>query len=308
MKKVIKLFTLLILLYMITPVYAQEPVLCDRADMENYGVNKKWEITDKNINNVKITPCVNASEKIYDFSDVLTDEEEQQLREKINDYIKKTNMDLVIVIDRIPYTIDHTNEVYAADFYDYNDFGIDFDNYSGTLLLRNTYEEDPYFDIYTFGEAQLYYDYDRLQYILDGIYDDLHSGLYKNGFNHYIEYLDTYYDRGVSLDNYKLDENGFLQKKYVYPLPFVLIGSLVITFIIMIIMIRKNKMIMKATQAEEYMDHNTIHITNRQDNFVSTHTTSYTTSSSSGGGGGGGHHSSGGSSGGGHSSGGGRHG
>ena len=63
--------------------------------------------------------------------------------------------------------------------------------------------------------------------------------------------------------------------------------------------------------AEEYIDSKSINISNKEDTFISSHTTHYTTSSSSSSGGhssGGSFHSSSGSSGGGHSSGGGRHG
>ncbi len=49
-------------------------------------------------------------------------------------------------------------------------FGLDDEYYSGVLLLRNTYESNPYFNIYTFGEAQLYFTYERLENVLDDIY------------------------------------------------------------------------------------------------------------------------------------------
>ena len=65
-------------------------------------------------------------------------------------------------------------------------------------------------------------------------------------------------------------------------------------------------MIKKETEATHYMNKASLNYTKKQDNFITSHTTSYTVSSSSGGGGGG--FSSGGSSGGGFSSGGGRHG
>ena len=76
----------------------------------------------------------------------------------------------------------------------------------------------------------------------------------------------------------------------------------------MIILVKKNKMVAKATQAGEYLIKDSINIKNRKDVFLHSHTTSYTVSHDSGGGGGGGHSSHSGSSGGGHSSGGGRHG
>lgn len=306
MKKIKQLFiTSILILLSVTNVYAKEPELCNREELPNNGVNKHWNITDRNINNVKNAPCVNAADKIYDFEDVLTDEEEDKLRKEIEEYIVKTKMDLVIVIKNIPYSVDSTNEDFAADFYDYNDFGLDYDKYSGSLLLRNTYEQDPYYDIYTFGNAQIYYDYDRLQVILDDIYDDLHEHRYYEGFSHYIELLNNYYDRGKGLKNYEVDENGDLHKVYATPFLILFVIASVITLIIMLILVAKNKMVKKATMASEYLDKSTAKITHREDQFLSTHTSSYTSSSSSGGGGGGHSH---GSSGGGHSSGGGRHG
>ena len=65
-------------------------------------------------------------------------------------------------------------------------------------------------------------------------------------------------------------------------------------------------MIVKATNADIYLDMSLINFTKRKDKFINSRTTSYTVSSSSGSHSGGG--SSSGSSGGGHSSGGGRHG
>ena len=310
MNKIIKhILIILILGLSITFTMAKTPTQCERTKENNYGVNKHWQITNNNLPNVQDTFCVDASEKIYDFSGVLTDEEYDQLKKEIDTYISQTKMDLVIVTYSLPYTYDKQNEDFAADFYDYNDFGIDFEKYSGTLLFRNTYEEDPYYDIYTFGNAQLYYDYDRLQIILDGIYDDLHEQRYLDGFSEYIRYLNKYYNSGYGLRGYEVDKDGYLQKKYEYPFVMIFIISSVITLIVMLILVKKNKMVAKATTAEAYLDSSKINITNVVDQFVSTRTTHYTTSSSSGGGGGGGsHHSSSGSSGGGHSSGGGRHG
>ncbi len=144
----------------------------DRNTQNNYGVNKKWQINDKNKNNVLKTPLVKADEKIYDFANILTDEEEQRLYEKIKDFIDDSNMDLVILTYNFSYTQDKQNDDYGADFYDYNDFGIDFEHYSGVLLLRNAYNADPYFNMLTFGEAKLYFDYQRCENILDSIYSD----------------------------------------------------------------------------------------------------------------------------------------
>ena len=141
----------------------------------------------------------------------------------------------------------------------------------------------------------------------------LHSKDYYNGFSQYISDMKNYYNMGIPSDmnGYTVDDDGYLQappRKYHPPIFIALIISTVASGITILILILKNKMVKKATTAEEYVDSGSININNKQDIFVSTHTTHYTTSSSSSSGGGGGHHSSSGSSGGGHSSGGGRHG
>ena len=314
MKKYLSLLILLVFAF-ISNVYAI-PETEDRTTLENYGVNKKWEITDFNKANVLRTKEVKKKKKIYDFKDVLTEEEETNLKSQIDSFVEKYNMDLVLLIDDLEYTYDSANEEYAADFYDYNDFGIDFEKYSGIVLFRNTYEKDKYYDMYTFGNCQLYFDNYRYDDILDSIYNDLHDGNYYDGFSTFISKTSNYISSGrpSGLINYEVDDNGYLYEipvPRVYRIPWeaILPISFVITLVTMIILIKKNKMVKKAVTAEEYLLKNTINITKRQDLFVSSHTTSYTESHDSGGsGGGGGFSSSGGSSGGGHSSGGGRHG
>ncbi len=283
----------------------------DRSELDNHGVRKEWKITDNNLENVLKTPAVDASEKIYDYAELVSEEEEQQLKEQIDSFIKNTKMDMVIVTADFTYLSDRENEDYAADFYDYNDFGMDFENNSGILFLRNANSEDPYYDMYTFGNAQLYFNQYRYDSILDGIYDLIHSGNYLEGFKKFISENERYINLGKpsEMEDYYVDKEGYLQKypaKYHLPWGIVVIISTFITMIVMIILIKKNKMVKRAKQAEQYLNKESINITNRKDIFIRSHTTSYTESSSSSSGGG--FSSHGGSSGGGHSSGGGRHG
>ena len=281
----------------------------DRNELDNYGVRKEWKITDKNRSNVLRTPAVDATEKIYDYAELLSDEEEQAVKEKIDEFMEQTKMDLIIVTVDFTYSNDTENEDYAADFYDYNDFGMNFENNSGVLLLRNANSLDPYYDMYTFGDAQLYFNQTRYDNILDGIYDLMHSEQYASAFDKFITETqeDILLGKPKEMEKYYVDENGYLKKDptaYRIPWLILIIISSIITLIIILILINKNKMVKKAQQANHYLKQESINITNRKDIFIRSHTTSYTESSSSSGGGG--SHS--GSSGGGHSSGGGRHG
>jgi len=308
MKKIIYITILLIIF--LCPVYASTKTY-DRSKYDNYAVNKKWKITDNNIDDVNNTPLVNAKEKIYDFADVLSDSEEETLYNKITEFINTYNMDMVIVTIDMTYSYDSDNENFAANFYDYNDFGIDYDKYDGILLLRNAYEEDPYYDMYTFGNAQLYFDNDRYDSVLDAIYYDLHSENYLDGFSLFIDKCSYYVNNGTasSYKYYYVNDNGYLTEKF--HVPFLVVGIIagIITIIFDVVFINKNKMVRKAFEANTYLDRNSINMTRSENVFVNKIVTHHRISSDTGGGGfsgGGGSHS--GSSGGGHSSGGGRHG
>lgn len=311
MKKLVKLI-LLIFMVAIIPYKADALVVTyDRDSTNNYGVNKHWNITDDNMDNITSTPYVDATSKIYDFSDILTTDQEEELYNRISSFINSTNMDMVIVTYNLPYTFDSDNETFAADFYDYNDFGIDFENYSGVLLFRNTYEQDRYYDIYTFGNAQLYFDYDRLNTTLDNIYYDFVNNNYFTGMATFIEDMSNYYIEGIydKYEDYYVDEDGFIQKKYVPPITVALIIASITTLVVMLVMINKNKMVKKASKADDYLITSSIRYDIKENVLTHSSTSSYRISSlSSSGGSSGGFSSSSGSSGGGHSSGGGRHG
>ncbi len=305
MKKKLKYFILLLSLIIGLTNVKASTITFDRTE-DDLGVNKKWTIDESNIDNVKATPRVDASEKIYDYAEILSASEEDQLYNSIKNYIKTSNMDMVILTVELPYS-DQQIEDYTADFYDYNDFGIDFDLYSGLIIVRNINSYNRYFNIYTFGNAQLYYPYERCENILDYIYNDIYTENYLSGFNSFISYSTQFYNDGIpsNYKNYYVNDMGYLTKRYTIPWFLAFIISGIVTCVIMIILISKNKMVKKASVAKEYLDSSSVNYTNRSDNFITSHTTSYTVSSSSGGGGGGSHS---GSSGGGHGGGGGRHG
>ena len=304
-KKILFLITLLLL--SLTNVSAEVETY-DRESISNYGVNKKWNINDNNIDNVLNTKLVDASKKIYDFSNIMDELTENTLYDKIQDFIETTGFDMVILTDRYVYSNDKDNDYFAADFYDYNDFGLNKENYDGVLIFRNTYEQDRYYNILTFGQAQLYYSYYDLEYILDEIYNYISSDDYLDGFSMFIDEMTNGYNDGIA-SVYKhafIDNTGHIRYYYVPNYLIIIGGAILITIITISIMASKHKMIKKATEASDYIEEGKTNFYEKRDEFLRSHTTSYVHTSSSSGGGGG--FSSTGSSGGGFSGGGGRHG
>ena len=109
MRKIKQLLLITLCLFLnITTIFASTKTI-ERTEENKYGVNKHWNITNSNIKNVKNTPYVNANEKIYDYADILTDEEEKQLFQKIDNFIKETHIDMVFVPIDMPYSHDSQN-------------------------------------------------------------------------------------------------------------------------------------------------------------------------------------------------------
>lgn len=311
MKKIFKIILTVILLISFNNIYASTKVL-ERNENNNYGVNKKIEITESRLEHIKKTKYVNANEKIYDFSNILTDDEEKELYSKIQEFIEKTNMDMVILTDNVPYNYDEKNEEYAVDFYDYNDFGINSEKYDGVIFFRNTYPSDRNYGIYMTGNAQLYFTDYRNDNTLDKIYYYISGDSYLTGITMFINDFISYYEAGIpeEYNNSYVDDNGNLiyVKKYYPPFIFAGILSLIVTIITIVVMVSRNKMVYKAREANEYLDKNSIKYNRKDSHLVSSNTTRhYNPPSSSSSSGGGSSHSFSGSSGIGHS-GGGRHG
>jgi len=86
------------------------------------------------------------AERVYDYADVLTDSEEQNLRDYIAQCETKHGIDLVLVtmnedVESYGYW-DSVMRDTADDFYDNNNYGYNKIHGDGALLLDNWYEDD----------------------------------------------------------------------------------------------------------------------------------------------------------------------
>ena len=291
MKKYIYFSVFILLLYLISiiPVSAKEIRTCVRTDSDLH-VRERFNL-GSNRNDIMTTPCVDDMQKVYDFADLLTDEEEDKLFEQINSFISQTGYDLAVV------TTNDNNKrseiEYADDFYDYNDFGKNSTR-DGLLLLIDMTNRKVY--ISTTGNAIVMYN-SRIDSIIDAGYDYLTSEDYYNTFSKMIEKQEYYFDIGVDEKDAKtiiIDEYG--NASYIKYMPYGLIGFIsgIVTLIVSIIIYNKSKLKLKVGSTISYMkDKN---ITKKQDNLVNTvvtHTLRYSDTSSGGGhSSGGGFHSS----------------
>lgn len=256
----------------------------NRLDVPNMGVNKKIEITSYNKDIIASTPLVDASEKIYDYADIFSEVEEANLYARVQSYIKESKMDMVILTTSLAYS-DEQIENYSADFYDYNDFGLNLEHYSGILVVINMNSYNRFYNIYTFGNALLYYNNSRLENMLDSMYNYMLNGNYYMAANTFIQRSLELYEVGIPSTNKGayINELGDIVYPFAFDWKLGLIVSSVVTLVFTLIFVRRNKMVKKATKALEYMDGKSYLCNIRNDKLINTRTTSYVRSSSSGG-------------------------
>lgn len=274
MKKICKFFLILLVLFL--------PVMSVNASTNTYTrTHEDWLVPDgvvvdsSNMNSVLSTPAVDASEKVYDFADLLSLTEEEELYNQVSEFINQSGMDLAVVTvsdyDKA-CSYEKCSQVYADDFYDYNDFGLD-DQHSGLLFLVDMYNREFY--ISTTGKAMDMYNDVRIDKILDAISLEFENGNYFDGISKFVTIIENYDTIGLpsNIDSkYAIDDAGEVYRKF--PWLIVLGIPSVITIIVMAILISKNKMVKVATTSREYLDKKSVHVKVARDVLISTHTSS----------------------------------
>lgn len=280
------LLTIILFVFCIIPVYASTNTFTRTED--NLLISSDITVTSQNLDNILNTPAIDASEKIYDFADLLTPSEEEKIYQQVNQFINKTNFDLAIV------TINDNNKLsameYADDFYDYNDFGTDAE-YSGILFLIDMDTREIYMS--TTGKAIAMYSDSRIDMTLDAIYEEFSERHYMQGITKFVTIIENYDTMGLPSNKdskYAISDTGEIYREF--PWLIVLGAPLAITIIVIGIMIHKNKLVRVATSSREYLDKDSLKMRVVSDRLISTNTVAVPLStSSSSGGGGSSHHS-----------------
>lgn len=278
-----KLFVLFISFFLLVlPVYASTNTYSRTTT--DLKVPKKIKYKSSMEHNVLLTPSVNANEKIYDFAELLTEEEEKQLYDKVKEFIANTNLDLAIVT--INSNIKDSTQEYADDFYDYNDFSID-----GLAFVIDM--QNRIFYISTAGKAMLYYDDYRIEYILSALDQEMYNHEYFNACNTLISQLTEYYDSGFSdnADKYVIVGTQIYRKTPYLLLSIIAVVSATIGTLILAL---RNKKVKLAINSNDYFDNKAFEITKDTKELISSNTSRvYIPPTDSGGGGssGGGFHS-----------------
>lgn len=248
------------------------------------------------------------AERVYDYADMLTDEEEEELRKLIAEKEAQIGCDLVLVTICQPVEGSQAQEEYgyrytswemnmqdiADDFYDNNKYGYDAPYGDGALILDNSYSGQAGTHLSTSGKIFAKFGNYEIDRALDRVDIYIDSSPYK-AYSSCINYIADQMSEGDS----GMGGTVFLLALVV---PIIVAGSFVATHL-------RSKEGKNTTTATTYIAGGKPTMNQQRDDFVRKHVTQrrIETSSSSGGsrssgGHGGAHHSSGG-----HSHGGGSH-
>lgn len=250
-KKLIFKFIISCLLFVNINVFASVNTY-ERTE-EDLRVSESILVDDSNISDILNTPSVDETEKVYDFANLFSEDEEVEIYNKISDYISISNYDLAVV------TINENNKTdevsYADDFYDYNYFGFD-ESFSGLLFLIDMDNRVIY--ISTTGYGIKMYDDNRIDRIIDVGYDDLVNGDYANSIIRMISKTYDYYQAGFPESNENLIIDGsdvyYDEDKTLIDYLMPMFGiSFIITLIVSLIMYNKTRLKIKSINTVSYL-------------------------------------------------------
>lgn len=257
MKKIFKITFIFVISLVFINTYASTKTFTRTADKPLVPSGITVDSTNKEA--ILSTPAVDASEKVYDFAELLSEEEENKLVKTINEYIDNTGYDLVFLTVKDLGKKDATNYMY--NFYDYNDF-----KKNGTLFLVNPTSNGIATYMITAGEeAANLYTQDRIQKTLKHLYPAFKGGDTYKGAEVYVKICAGFYN--INRDkNARIDASGNVVK--TIPWIEIVIIAFASTFIIMFILIKKNKNTLVTPERVSYLNTNSMVINRDSDMLI----------------------------------------
>ncbi len=274
-------------------VNAEEIITKDRTAENRYGIPKRFEVKQTQIDHALMTPYINPTEKVYDFANLFEIEDLKELKKETQSIVTKENYEIVIVT--INDLDSRSVQEYADDFYDYNEFQV-----NGILLLISLQSRDIY--ISTSGKGQILFDNDRVDTMIQKITPYLSNKNYKSGADSFLKQIKNYIDLGPSKQMSTCEitnEMGDYICKHKVPIIWIIPICSFIALLITWLITKRYQKIILASNANWYLKSNDLEIKNKIDQFLHTSTARIKIPSSHSSGGGSHHGSSGSSHGGG---------
>lgn len=228
------------------------------------------------------TNSVSPTERVYDYAGVLTEEEEQELRELIAGVENRIRCDIVLVtmneeVETPQKSWEAAMRDRADDFYDQNNYGYNGVHGDGALILDNWYEGQKGSWLSTCGRVYHSFSSNDINQVLRSGYSVIDEHPFK-AYKAYIETIER-----------KMSDQG----SHTFPAILILILPTVILFIFVGVNLR-TKIGGETVQANEYVAGGQPVLREKSDQLVNKFVTTRRIPRSTGGGHGGGGHGGGG--------------
>ena len=194
--------------------------------------------------------------RVEDYADLLTEYEEEYLRDFFDENSKRLQFDIVVVTTNS--VGGKSSQDYADDFYDYNGYGIG-DDYDGVLLLVNMEYREWY--ISTTGYGMHAITNSEVQEIGEEVAYYLSYGDYAEGFQAFADLVGREVEK--ERDSEVIDFG-----EMIFRFVITLVIGMLLAFIPVSIMKKKLDNVDAKNEASDYVRRDKISITEQSDLFL----------------------------------------
>ncbi len=201
--------------------------------------------------------------RIADWADLLSDSEEAELSDKLDEISERQQVDVVVV------TVDSLEGAsamdYADDVYDYNSYGFG-EEHDGILFLISMEERDWYISTSGFGITAVT-DAGR-EYMAEKFLPSLSDGEYSEAFRIFAEQCDNYITQARTGEPYDVDNVPTEPFSHVGALLIAVVAGFLIALIVTGIMRLGLHSVYSRSAADSYMKKGSLRITREHELFL----------------------------------------
>lgn len=201
--------------------------------------------------------------RVVDDANLLSYSDKESISDRIEKLTEKYDFDIVIVT--VNSLDGKTPMEYADDFFDYNGYGVGYDN-DGILLLVSMEERDWWISTSGYG-IKAFTDY-GIEFIGDKIVPDLSNKKYYSSFSLFLELTDDFLAEAEKGTPYDTDHKYKTVMNYVIAVGTGLVIGLVIAIIVVLIMKSKMKSVVFQYNANNYAVNNSLKLERSNDIFL----------------------------------------
>ena len=185
-----------------------------------YTASYIWADLDYSANTYERENGEADPQRVWDYADVLPDEEEQLLTDRIAEIEARIACDVVLVtinqsvFELFGYTGEHTAEAWenylmltAKTFYEENSYGFNKPSGDGIILLDSWYPGEEGLYLLAYGKLSKVYTSENISTLLDTVDERIFSDPYKA----YVTYIEDAFVKGLIADENAYANYGYVQ-------------------------------------------------------------------------------------------------